>query len=201
MHNGVLGQYARKATGALSDTALYVGALSDIPDECPGQDSQYWGAVEKDIGYNNKFVVLHGSTFYILNEHAGEWIDGVWYSNTYSLPDGDGDDDDYDYVPGPADTEAAVCGLTDPADWYDALSKTWQRAKRPDREPARMLAGDYGYAAGKRYNVVTGHWDYPETRKKTYGAGPTLDVDGHAAEDSEYVAWYLERHGFKPRSE
>ena len=73
--------------------------------------------MEKDIGYNNKFVVLHGSTFYILNEHAGEWIDGVWYSNTYSLPDGDGDDDDYDFVPGQADTEAAVCGLTDPADW------------------------------------------------------------------------------------
>jgi len=201
MHNGVLGQYARKATGALSDTALYVGALSDIPDECPGQDSQYWGAVEKDIGYNNKFVVLHGSTFYILNEHAGEWLDGVWYSNTYSLPDGGDDDDAYEYVPGPADTEAAVCGLADPADWYDALSKTWQRAKRTPTEPARMLAGDYGYAAGKRYNVVTGHWDYPETRKKTYGAGPTLDVDGHADEDSEYLAWFKDRHGIRSGNE
>ena len=121
--------------------------------------------------------------------------------NTYSLPDGGDDDDAYEYVPGPADTEAAVCGLADPADWYDALSKTWQRAKRTPTEPARMLAGDYGYAAGKRYNVVTGHWDYPETRKKTYGAGPTLDVDGHADEDSEYLAWFKDRHGIRSGNE
>jgi hypothetical protein len=188
MHNGVLWQYSQCAKGALSDTALYVAALRDVPEEAPGQESMLWGAVEKDIGSHNKFVVLHGSTFYILNEHMGEWLDGVWYSNTYSLPDGPDEDEALpQYVPGPAD-ECST--LEDPCDWYDALAKTWVRAKR-------QHTGEY--LEGRRYNPVTLGWDNPAERKRTYASGPTLETEEsyYDQADAEFLAWYKDRHGIK----
>ena len=31
----------------------------------------------------NRIVLQHNDKYVIINEHLGEWLDGVWYSNTY----------------------------------------------------------------------------------------------------------------------
>jgi hypothetical protein len=42
---------------------------------------------EKEVGKSNKLAIMSPTGHVTLvNEEAGEWIDGVWYSNTYSLP-------------------------------------------------------------------------------------------------------------------
>lgn len=85
MHNGVLGITSGEATADESDTAVYVRKYMD---SVPGfDDPQYWDMMEKHIGWGNKFCVMNDKgLFKLLNEDAGEWIDGIWFSNTYSLP-------------------------------------------------------------------------------------------------------------------
>jgi len=85
MHNGIL--YTTKwSTDLKSDTAVYADdVLTLAPDH---GKSDFWEEVQRDIGYGNKMLIMHESdlTFTILNEDMGQWHDGVWYSNTYSLP-------------------------------------------------------------------------------------------------------------------
>jgi hypothetical protein len=63
--------------------------LPSAPDHSDSGYYDYWRKVADMIGYGNKFLVMHADTgrFTLVNEDAGEWIDGLWYSNTYSLPD------------------------------------------------------------------------------------------------------------------
>jgi hypothetical protein len=62
---------------------------------------EFWGEVESALGWANRALVMYEDTgvFYILNEKGGEWIDGCWYSNTYSLPKGFYQDDWARYTP------------------------------------------------------------------------------------------------------
>lgn len=85
MHNGVIGWLP--TDGVRSDTATYVDEfLSGSPGVASGD---YWRDVETDIGAGNKMLVMDGAgSFRILNEYLGDWIDGIWYSQTYSLPRG-----------------------------------------------------------------------------------------------------------------
>lgn len=85
MHNGVLGITANESTADESDTAVYVRKFLDA---APGfDDKQFWDAVAKHIGWGNKFCVMDANgEFRICNDDAGEWIEGIWFSNTYSLP-------------------------------------------------------------------------------------------------------------------
>jgi hypothetical protein len=85
MHNGILSAYAPvDRNGDISDTRLLVETMSDVN---VGGDTEYWDALEKHIGFGNKLCVMsHDGQFRIVNEYAGDWIDGVWYSQTYSLP-------------------------------------------------------------------------------------------------------------------
>jgi hypothetical protein len=83
MHNGVLRDFTAKSTVFKSDTSLFVDTL----DATKLESLTYWDQVGKDIGWSNKLCVLLPSRDFILvNEDAGDWIDGVWYSQTYSLP-------------------------------------------------------------------------------------------------------------------
>lgn len=85
MHNGVISLTTAESTEEESDTAVYVRKfLHDAPDF---EDTQYYEAVGRHIGYGNKLVIMdEDSRFKICNEGAGDWIAGIWYSNTYSLP-------------------------------------------------------------------------------------------------------------------
>lgn len=86
MHNGVLGVTSGEATADESDTAVYVRKYLH---EAPGfDDKQYWDTVSTHIGWGNKFCVMDANgEFRLCNDDAGEWIGGIWFSNTYSLPD------------------------------------------------------------------------------------------------------------------
>lgn len=85
MHNGILGVTSNEATAAESDTAVYVRKfLGDMPGF---DDTEFYKTVENHIGWGNKFCIMDGNgEFKLLNAGAGEWIDGQWFSNTYSLP-------------------------------------------------------------------------------------------------------------------
>jgi predicted glutamine amidotransferase len=83
MHNGVLADYIRFATNERSDTSFYAAthtqlAASDDPDN-------YWYAQSFMIGSNKLCVMLPDYSFKLVNESLGDWIDGIWYSQTYSL--------------------------------------------------------------------------------------------------------------------
>lgn len=89
MHNGVI-TWAGDAAGLRdSDTSVFVRAcmerprVPDDPDYLP-----YYELLGDLIGLGNKLCVYHSATdeWTLVNEDQGEWIDGIWYSNTYSLP-------------------------------------------------------------------------------------------------------------------
>lgn len=101
MHNGVIRQTERLATAEKSDTRLYVDSLKAPASVDPAVPSEFWGGVEDELGWANRALVMYQDTgvFYLLNEKGGEWIDGCWYSNTYSLPKGFYKDDWSAYTP------------------------------------------------------------------------------------------------------
>lgn len=84
-HNGVLpGSVQPRGKDTRSDTAILAASMGGrfgalrLP--------RVRAAVEKWMGHYNKLVILtvnpryRGSAF-ILNEAAGTWVDGIWYSN------------------------------------------------------------------------------------------------------------------------
>lgn len=88
MHNGILsGDCTQESSADESDTAVYVRkymAEGTVPDFI---DAQYWTQMGKHIGWSNKFCVMDSDgNFQLVNESAGFWKEGIWYSNTYSLP-------------------------------------------------------------------------------------------------------------------
>lgn len=113
MHNGIITATAAYSTKEKSDTRVFVEWFMD---GAPGRgDKEYYDCIGSLIGTGNKFVVFHQDScdFTIVNEKEGDWKQGIWYSNTYSLPQsmgGTGDIvyetkggfkafDDYDWKP------------------------------------------------------------------------------------------------------
>lgn len=91
MHNGVLSEFNDPA-GVRSDTALFVERMLDGAPEPADADAweDFVAVTERYIGTGNKLAVLHvaSGSFHIMNKHCGDYgTDGIWYSNTYSLPD------------------------------------------------------------------------------------------------------------------
>lgn len=86
MHNGILSDYSKRATARYSDTALYA-AIHTSPDASDVRTMiSYWDKQGKTIGGNKLCILLPTGNFLLVNDHMGEWIEGVWYSQTYSLP-------------------------------------------------------------------------------------------------------------------
>ena len=90
MHNGVITQMTQKTTDWASDTLLYVATrMRWCPNPSEKVYKKYYDGIEDEIGFGNKLLIYHTTekAFTICNEQAGDWIDGFWYSNTYSLPE------------------------------------------------------------------------------------------------------------------
>jgi hypothetical protein len=125
MHNGVLEYYSKRATETHSDTRLFIEGLSAAT---LGVDDQYWKKTIADyIGRHNKLLVMSwDGQFTIVNEDSGDWIDGIWYSQTYSLPGyGWKNDYAYSYSSGKTDTyygDSNYRGLTYINDDYSIKS-------------------------------------------------------------------------------
>lgn len=89
MHNGVIARTAKYATRDRSDTRIFVEQyMTAAPDQNARNYGRFYNVLERFIGDDNKLLVYHQRThdFTICNEDQGEWIDGFWYSNDYSLP-------------------------------------------------------------------------------------------------------------------
>lgn len=84
VHNGILPIDAR---GDESDTAVFTRrVLAALP---PDWYRSYGlrHLVEGYLGDRNKMVVMDRTGHsVILNEHLGEWFEGVWYSNSSYIP-------------------------------------------------------------------------------------------------------------------
>jgi hypothetical protein len=85
MHNGVLGQYTAKATKDCSDTGAFVREyLTEVPED---NNMDYWSEVARHIGWGNKLCIMtYDFKFILVHGEAGTYRDGIWYSQTYSLP-------------------------------------------------------------------------------------------------------------------
>lgn len=84
IHNGTLSGTTAKHSVGKSDTALFI--------ERYGDDLTYDRLIANkaafdEATYGNKMVFLfRDGRHFIINEKLGAWINGVWYSNQYSLP-------------------------------------------------------------------------------------------------------------------
>lgn len=85
VHNGVL--HIPGMPMEASDSRFLV---RNIIDRFPvGWENQIWwcSLLEKYIGSNNKLaMVFDDNAYLIINESAGHWKDGVWYSNYSYMP-------------------------------------------------------------------------------------------------------------------
>ena len=81
IHNGVL-KYPVPKDSPKSDTVLFVeNVLRPLPEDFMF-DEAIMNLITLAIGHDNKFCFLHANgAFSIANESAGEWKDGVWFSN------------------------------------------------------------------------------------------------------------------------
>ena len=82
IHNGIL-DIKVPVNSKKSDTRLYIDKyLADLPEDFIYNKS-ITNLIEYSIGLDNKFIFLNSKGDYkIINEKSGQWIDGVWYSNT-----------------------------------------------------------------------------------------------------------------------
>jgi len=84
VHNGVLTGTGAVATNPNeSDTSVFVrDVLSKLPPEWETSEGIVQLLAER-IGYGNKMVFLrYDGAFVVLNRSAGEWDNGIWYSNS-----------------------------------------------------------------------------------------------------------------------
>ena len=90
MHNGVLWT-ASLATEAESDTAIF--AKDIMPSYVPALDgAEGASALQEQLAYEAQgskllFLNTESGKFSIVNERAGLWYEGLWYSNDYSIPE------------------------------------------------------------------------------------------------------------------
>lgn len=87
IHNGVL-QHGNKADPTKSDTWHYARSIEAQLQHAPALlHNQAWrDLVERDIGGNNRFVLMDGTgAMYILNRDSGYEKGDVWVANTYSF--------------------------------------------------------------------------------------------------------------------
>lgn len=81
MHNGIISWCGYDKSR--SDTGIFADLLDDY-----STDGTYLADIATMIGFGNKLCLMNADgSFSLVNADAGLWDNGVWYSNTYSLPD------------------------------------------------------------------------------------------------------------------
>lgn len=81
-HNGIL-DIDVPLNSNINDTQIFNNSfMKGLPNNFVQNDS-IMNLIEYTIGNRNKFVFMDSSgQFYILNENAGTWENGAWYSNS-----------------------------------------------------------------------------------------------------------------------
>jgi hypothetical protein len=81
MHNGIVRFLAGNPT--VSDSKL----LGDLISSAPVFDKSMATLTQEAIGFNNKVIVMDGQSYTIVNDTAGVWDKGCWFSNTsFNVP-------------------------------------------------------------------------------------------------------------------
>jgi hypothetical protein len=115
-HNGILDiEVPRESKD--NDTRIYNNViLKQLPKDFYNNQA-ILQLIQMSIGSNNKFVIMDkDGNYHILNEEAGQWDDGIWYSNSSYKP--------YSYK------KSVYTGWSD--DWYDDYKYTPKSAKGKD---------------------------------------------------------------------
>jgi len=89
MHNGTIVNL--KVSNGLSDTQVFAQRLT-TSYEYKFQNIRtflnHMHGIIPAVGTFNRFVFMNESQVEIINESAGTWRDGIWYSNVYSFEPG-----------------------------------------------------------------------------------------------------------------
>lgn len=156
MHNGIISLTTAESSAEESDTAVYVRKfLDNMPDF--EEDKKFYKDVAAHIGYGNKFVIMdQNHRFQICNEDAGIWIDGIWFSNTYSLP--------ANYPPRPKQNYSVGGYYNTARSLYPGYDVDYDDDRRSP------------YQKGWRYEIRLKCWFNPETHEvveRTWNDGTT----------------------------
>ena len=86
IHNGIIHNLPSEKDN--SDTVIYCrDILSKFSTDDLMHNEGLKTLIQRDIGAGNKFVFLNNlGEYVIINEKAGNWKDGVWYSNYSYIP-------------------------------------------------------------------------------------------------------------------
>lgn len=87
MHNGTFAAFAQHKSK--SDTKLFAQKLRSVMRGTKHEFEKSLGRMNVHVNTFDKLLFMHSSgkvTF--VNDQKGSWIDGVWYSNTYSFEEG-----------------------------------------------------------------------------------------------------------------
>ena len=91
-HNGIMpNEFHPPAKSDLSDTRYFNKVFLQNMKPIALDDELFRTAIGDIIGMGNKLVILSANKklkqdSYIINEHMGQWVKGVWYSNTAHIP-------------------------------------------------------------------------------------------------------------------
>jgi len=91
-HNGIMPtEFHPPAKSDLSDTRYFNKVFLQNMKPVALDDELFRTAIGDIIGMGNKLVILSANKklkqdSYIINEHMGQWVKGVWYSNTAHIP-------------------------------------------------------------------------------------------------------------------
>jgi glutamine amidotransferase len=81
IHNGIISGYGSK-TENLSDTRDFIDKVIGNISYKMWKNPSFIKLVEATIGYSKLVILDNKGKYYIINEKKGDWVDGVWYSNS-----------------------------------------------------------------------------------------------------------------------
>lgn len=84
IHNGIIAGYGDKTNK--SDTRDFIDKVIGNISHRMWRNPSFRELVGNAIGYGKFCILDTDDNYYIINEHKGEWVDGVWYSNTSYKP-------------------------------------------------------------------------------------------------------------------
>ena len=83
VHNGTIKRHTKDATKAVSDTRVFKNEiLMNLPTEWLFNPT-VGTLLDEYIGGSKLVIMDNKRRIHIVNEKAGEWVDGLWYSNKY----------------------------------------------------------------------------------------------------------------------
>ena len=81
IHNGIISGYGSK-TENISDTKDFIDKVIGNISYKMWKNPSFRTLVSGNIGYSKLVILDTDENYYIINENKGEWVDGVWFSNS-----------------------------------------------------------------------------------------------------------------------